>query len=513
MLRVRTARFIVPLLLTLLVSTQDVAHGLVLYQSSSERKAIPDPEPRVTALVRNVVRELSAGKPVGGMDDSEAKAVQRTLASFGRLRSLELVNREVKTIRHYTYQLRFKDLVVFLTVDLNAEDKLEGLHFRGELPLQTRLKIFNTAWETVNKEYFDPEFGGVDWAAARQRYGAQAASAKSYAEFATVMQQMFQELRTSHVGILFNAGEVGPGISSPIIWTGLSLGDIDNEVVITRVLKGSPAEKAGLRLGFSIRRIDDAAVGNSGEANGRLSAAKEMHRITVVDHQDVTREVILQKQLPPADKLEQGTFDDSTWYAILESQRLPEDIGYIYFTSFHPALNNRLLAALESMHDARGIIIDLRGNHGGASEGPGLPMASKLLGKETLLGISRTRKGDYHSKTKSHENPYAGLVVMLVDGESGSASEVVTAGLQETGRAVVIGKKTSGGVLDAQIKPLPAGALLVYPVGQTRTPKGVVLEGRGVIPDIEVNLTRAELLRGRDVQLEAAREYIRTHSR
>src|SRR5688572_32405073 len=228
MLRIRTIRCIVPLLLTLLVSTQDFAYGLALYQSSSERKAIPDTEPWVTALVRTVIRELSSGKPVGGMDDSEAKAAQRTMASFGRLRSLELVNREVKGARHYTYQLGFKDLVVFLTVDLDAEDKLEGLHFRGELPLQTRLKIFDTAWETVNKEYFDPRFGGVDWAAARQRYRPQVASAKSYEEFATLMQQMFQGLHTSHLGILFNAGEVGPAVSSAIVWTGLSLRDIDN---------------------------------------------------------------------------------------------------------------------------------------------------------------------------------------------------------------------------------------------------------------------------------------------
>lgn len=320
---------------------------------------------------------------------------------------------------------------------------------------------------------------------------------------------MTRGVRSCHV----LSGVGGPAVSSAIVWTGLSLRDIDNQVVITRILKDSPAEKAGLRLGFSIKTIDDAPVGNSGEANRRLSDAKETHRIAVVDDQGATREVLLRKQLPAADKLVQGTFADSTWYAVLESQRLPDDLGYIYFTSFLPGLEKRLLAALESMHDARGVIVDLRGNQGGAAQSPGPPMASKLLGKETLLMISRTRKGTYEYKTKSHKNPYAGVVVMLVDGESGSASEFITAALQETGRAVVIGKKTSGGVLDGQVKQLPAGALLVYPVGQTRTPKGVVLEGRGVIPDIEVNLTHAELLSGKDSQLEAAKGYILTHPR
>jgi C-terminal processing protease CtpA/Prc len=55
---------------------------------------------------------------------------------------------------------------------------------------------------------------------------------------------------------------------------------------------------------------------------------------------------------------------------------------------------------------------------------------------------------------------------------------------------------------------LPTGAILIYPAGQGRTPKGVVIEGRGVVPNIEVTLTRAELLKGNDSQLEMAIEYI-----
>jgi C-terminal processing protease CtpA/Prc len=64
-------------------------------------------------------------------------------------------------------------------------------------------------------------------------------------------------------------------------------------------------------------------------------------------------------------------------------------------------------------------------------------MVSKLLGKETVLMVSRTRKRSYEYTAKSHKNPYSGVVVILVDRESGSASEVIAAGLQESGRAVV----------------------------------------------------------------------------
>jgi carboxyl-terminal processing protease len=88
----------------------------------------------------------------------------------------------------------------------------------------------------------------------------------------------------------------------------------------------------------------------------------------------------------------------------------------------------------------------------------------------------------------------------------------LTAGLQESGRAYVIGNTTAGDDMDADLEELPTGAYLLYAAGEPRTPKGVVVEGRGVIPDLEVNLTRAGLLRGEDAQLNAAVNYINSRS-
>jgi C-terminal processing protease CtpA/Prc len=97
-----------------------------------------------------------------------------------------------------------------------------------------------------------------------------------------------------------------------------------------------------------------------------------------------------------------------------------------------------------------------------------------------------------------------------VDGQSGSASEQLTAGLQEAGRAYVVGTRTAGDDMDAEMEELPTGDYLLYAAGLPHTPRGSVVEGRGVKPDLEVNLTRAGLLRGEDAQLEAALRYIRT---
>jgi C-terminal processing protease CtpA/Prc len=194
---------------------------------------------------------------------------------------------------------------------------------------------------------------------------------------------------------------------------------------------------------------------------------------------------------------------------LVESRRLTNGIGYVHFTNFISPLNQRLRETMASMRDAPGVIIDLRGNSGGETE-TGLALAGMLVSKETLLAIQRTRKGDdYSYKAKPHKNAYRGPVVILLDEESRSESEQMTAGLQAAGRVAVIGRRSRGEDMDATFQQLPMDSIgLLYPIGHPRTPQGAAIEGRGVIPDIEVHLTRQELLKGRDSQLEAAITYL-----
>jgi C-terminal processing protease CtpA/Prc len=71
-----------------------------------------------------------------------------------------------------------------------------------------------------------------------------------------------------------------------------------------------------------------------------------------------------------------------------------------------------------------------------------------------------------------------------------------------------VGSQTPGVCLVMNIKTLPYGTILAYPIAEGQTPDGRVLENNGVVPDIEVVLDRADLLQGRDTQLEAALNYI-----
>jgi carboxyl-terminal processing protease len=375
---------------------------------------------------------------------------------------------------------------------------------------QIRQQTFEHVWKTVDKKFFDPKFGGLNWNEVRERYAPLAAAVKTDAELYELLDKMLGELRTSHLEIV--PPEQLEKTKDPPVMTGLGLKELDGQVVVFRIWKHSSAAESALRPGFIIKTmdgepvktIDDAFVKLYGKVNTKVS-------IGCLDEKDELREITLERRLiQPGDVDKESIGNKATLYAIFESRRLADDIGYIHFTSFLAPLQIRVRMAIRSMHDAPGIIIDLRGN-GGGDDAVGLEMANALFEKKTLLMITRTRKGDdNYYRARPVEDPYTGKVVILLDKGSASASEQFAAGMQEAGRAVVVGNKTNGEDMDAGAALLPTGALFIYPYGQPRTPKGVVIEGRGVIPDLEVSLSRKDLLAGTDSQLEAAIDFIKT---
>lgn len=378
---------------------------------------------------------------------------------------------------------------------------------RNESTPQIRQKTFEKVWKTVNETFYDPKFGGVDWKKVRETYAPRVSAVKSDAELYALLNEMLGELKVSHLVVL--TPDELQRLSGAPASTGLGLREIDNRIVITRVLENSSAAKAGLKTGYVVVKIDGETLKNMDDASRKLKGAPNTTlRVSYLDEKDELRETTLERAiLTGAEKGKLGAGVNIS--ALFEAKRVENNIGYIRFSNFVKVLDAQIAAAVESMKDAPGIIIDLRGNSGG-DDSVALKMANMFFEKETLLMITKTREGDDFSyKAKAEKNYYAGKIVILVDEFSGSASEQFSAGMQESGRAFVIGKTTKGEDLDADLAELPTGAVLIYAVGEPRTPKNVRVEGRGVIPNKEVNLNRKELLAGRDAQLEAAIDYIK----
>jgi carboxyl-terminal processing protease len=387
------------------------------------------------------------------------------------------------------------------------------------------LQILEAVWSTVDQTYFDPEFGGLDWDEVHDRYRPLIAAAESDGEFYWIMNEMLFELNVSHLAVA-PADQLAPGLSTEGS-IGIDVRLLGDDAVITSVEPGSPGGEAGLQPGFVIASINGVSIeeirssafltppfnsrnesldimhGMMGRLDGPpgttvsvtyLDERGEAHEQRIVRAQRSGEVVSLGGGLPP-------------FFIDFEATRLDANIGYIRFEAFIPPVDDKFTDAIESMGDAAGLIIDIRGNEGGVWPVRKL-LAERLVNERVLFWTYRSRDDSRDVYLHPAETVYDGPVVVLIDRGSISSAEEFAGALQAIHGAVIVGERSPGRVLVGDLMELPNGATLIYPVEQTITADGTVLEGYGVIPDITVTLERGQLLEGTDAQLQAAIRYI-----
>lgn len=388
-----------------------------------------------------------------------------------------------------------------------------------------RREAFDVVWRTVNESHFDPTFGGVDWAAVGERYRPLAAAAKTDAEFYGVLRRMVGELKLSHFAIFapgaFEGVTPPGGARAERGAAGLDVRVLGGRVVVSRVDAGSAAERAGLRTGHVILRVGQQDISRTiarlaasdlsegykraymhGAALGALAGpAGERRVVTYLDERDRTREAAL-VLLPSDEEVSEpvGLFPGVPTQ--FETRRYG-DVGYVRFNIWVVPQMEKLRRAVRELSDTRAVVFDLRGNPGGlAIMATGL--AGLLSEKELSLGTLMQRRGHMNFLANPQPGAYRGAVVVLTDALSASTSEIFALGLQEAGRAAVVGETTAGAALPSIFKRLPTGATFQFAFADFKTPKGVRVEGRGAVPDVPASLDRRSLLAGRDPQLDAA---------
>ncbi|MCP3975887.1 MAG: PDZ domain-containing protein, partial [bacterium] len=388
---------------------------------------------------------------------------------------------------------------------------------------EEHLDSFEIVWQTVNDTYFDPTFGGLDWQDAHDRYRPMIAAAESDDEFYMLVNKMLFELNVSHVGVIppDDLEQVDRVLSAEGS-IGIDVRLIDGDAVIVSVDPGSPGALAGLRPGYIVTQVGGKTVEEIAsdvytipplhERNERkrltsailgriLGESGETVSLTCLDEHGVSVEL----EIARADRDGRMVFDEAMppFYIEFEAKRIDGDVGYIRFNAFTPPVDQRFPEALESMHDTRGLIIDLRGNHGGFFP-VRKALAEQFAQERALFWSYQARDGVRDVYLEPADSVYQGPLVVLVDVLSASSAEEFSGAMQAVGRATIVGQRTAGVAVTADWMQLPNGATFMYPTTQTRTADGTVLEGRGVIPDVEVALERGLLLQGVDSQLEAA---------
>jgi C-terminal processing protease CtpA/Prc len=388
--------------------------------------------------------------------------------------------------------------------------------------------LFDFVWSQTRDRYFDPDFNGVDWQSRRAHYRPLVARAGSEAECIGLLNRMLFELDSSHCGVDTLAGiqaKVSPYLFAEGT-VGLDVRLLDNRIVIKEVVKGSSADRAGLKPGFVIESIDGRSLEDFNETvevkpprnerNRRFHLTSEILRalygpaaatvhVRCLDGKDKPFSTTLERVARPNPVSLSPSIPPLHLEA--ESRMLGDRIGYLRFNAFQPEDLAAVLDRLDRVVDADGLIIDLRGNDGGSIEG-----MKRLLAR---FVVKRQPYGTYVSRTgrnPDHIDPagprFEGRVAVLVDEMSISGAENMPGIMQLLDLAEVIGGQTPGQLLCGEFSVYQERIGLVLPTAKLVYVDGRNPEGEGVIPDRPVRLNRRDLLNGVDTQLEAAVSYL-----
>jgi carboxyl-terminal processing protease len=188
-----------------------------------------------------------------------------------------------------------------------------------------------------------------------------------------------------------------------------------------------------------------------------------------------------------------------------------DQIGYLHISLFGERTNQELQTGLTELA-AQGIgklVLDLRGNSGGLVDAA-VEITSQFLREGVVLREVRDQGQERFYPVKTTSSPaLAWSLVLLVDGGSASASEIVAGALRDSGRATLIGEKTFGKGSVQAVHELSDGSSLHVTVARWLTPNRQQIDGAGLEPDIKIGISEADRNAGRDPQLARARAWLR----
>ena len=399
---------------------------------------------------------------------------------------------------------------------------------------QLELESFDYVWSTIRDKHFDPSLGGLDWDAVRAELRPRVERARTRDDVRDVLWELVGRFKQSHFQILpadLYKPAAGGSSGAADGTTGVDARVIGGVALVTGVTPGSPADRAGVKTGWEVLRIDEtdmrrrvremtrkypARVDRDSRLSGSLRfalAGPVGHGVTVTfqDGRGARRQLTLDR-VPHEGWMSRPLGHIPSVPVWIRSRRIGGRTGYVAFNAFiDPGrLMPRFNEAIAAFGDADGIVVDLRGNTGGI--GDMLPgMAGWFVAaRGTSLGTMITRSGSLKLAVLPRPAPFAGPVAVLIDELSMSASEVLAQGLRDAGRARVFGRRSAGAVLGSVVERLPNGDGFQYPTARFEFPSGAVVEGVGVLPDVAIQPTRETLLSGRDAVIDAAVQWIRS---
>ncbi len=364
----------------------------------------------------------------------------------------------------------------------------------AEARVALNLRVYDRAWELVAEKYFDGNFLGVDWAAMRGKYRAEAQAAVDDAALYLVLGKLCGELPQSHLAP-FSPRDAHEMNNDHRPAVGLRWSEVEGKFVVTDVLPTGAAAAAGVQVGW----IGRARAGRPINLRERfVSKVGVPVAFEFLDLQDRPVTVSLEPRLLDFDRR--------------IARDLPGGFRYLRFDSFSFASLRWLSAELKAHRAVPGVVIDLRQNPGG-NVAANLMAVEEFFDRPKPVPMGRfVRRDGKEWETNGFSlfsARYSGRVAVLIGPGSASASEIFAHVMQREKRATVIGRRSAGAVIVSRFYSLPGGGRLQVPIQDYVGVDGRRLEGRGVEPDVAVPAAVIEDWRtGRDPELETALEFL-----
>lgn len=259
---------------------------------------------------------------------------------------------------------------------------------------------------------------------------------------------------------------------------GVSVSKVDNSIEIVAIFKDSPADKAGLKPGDKIIKVNNKDASGM-ELDDVVKLIKNKKKVNIIVKRDNKEKEITLKQ--------NTVVIPSVSSRIVESNN--KKVGVLNVSIFAANTYKQFKNKLDDLENKKidSLIIDVRQNSGGH-----LDQVSKILSlfmkQDKVIYQIKTKKGveKYYSTGKKSKNYN---VVVLIDNSSASASEILAAAMNESYGATLIGEKTYGKGTVQKEYMLSSGASIKYTVEKWFTPKGKSINGKGISPTIEVALS------------------------
>ncbi|MBW8811788.1 MAG: PD40 domain-containing protein [Caulobacterales bacterium] len=365
--------------------------------------------------------------------------------------------------------------------------------------------VFDEAWSTLDRLFFDPKFHGQDWTALRERFEPYAQGAQTPDELRRVINLMIGELNASHSGI--NPPTEGYGSRPPPRVGELGL-RFDREayeagkgLVVREVVALGPAAVEGtIKPGDVLLAVDGKPVGPGVNLDQQLQDRAGRRTVLSVSTGGATREAVVRPVLPT---VEQGLYyrqwvnDRRAYVEKVSGGRL----GYVHLLDMSSDSLNQLYLDLDAQNQAKdGVVIDVRNNNGGFVNGYVLD----VFARKNFLTM--TPRGLFALPSRQSLGQRAlGLPTVLVTNESSlSDAEDFTEGYRTLGLGKVVGAPTAGWIIYTGGRQLIDGSTVRTPFIRIQGAHGDDLEMNPRPVDVLVERRLGESLAGQDSQLDAA---------